>query len=69
MKQYDSTPLEQAFQAHMSFRGGSRGRRGRGFNRGRGKSLIVGRGNGGRYQASDEAHASFSHRGRGRAFF
>jgi len=33
MKQYDSTPLEQAFQAHMSFRGDSGERRERGFNR------------------------------------
>ena len=42
MKQYDTTPLEQAFEAHISFRGGSGGR---GFNRGRGKCSAVGRGN------------------------
>jgi len=28
MKQYDSILVEQAFQTHMSFRGGSGGRRG-----------------------------------------
>ena len=39
MKQYNSTPFEQAFQAHVSFRGNSGGRRGRCFNCGRGKVL------------------------------
>ena len=51
----------------MSFRDGSEGRRGRGFNRRRGKSPAIGRGDSGRHQASDEVHASsFSYRGRGR---
>ena len=59
MKQYDSTFLEQAFKAHMCFRGGSGGRSGRGFNRGREKNPTVGRGDGGQHQASDEAHVSF----------
>ena len=54
----------------MSFPDGSGGSRERGFNRGRGKSLAVGRGDDGWHQASDEAHASFfSYRGRGRSSF
>ena len=51
--------LLSKFQAHMSFQGGSGGRRERGFNHGREKSPAVGRGDDGRHQASDEAHASF----------
>ena len=49
----------------MSFRGGSGEKRGRCFNREREKTLVVSRGDGGRHQASDEAHASsFPYRGR-----
>ena len=53
----------------MSFRGRSGGRRGRDFIREKGKSHVVGRSDGRRHQASDEAHASsFSYKGRGRSF-
>ncbi|XP_020678606.2 uncharacterized protein LOC110096826 [Dendrobium catenatum] len=52
MKQYDSTPLEEAFQTQVALRGNFKGGRGRGFGRGRGS---FGRGRG-----------SYGTRGRGR---
>ncbi|XP_077234703.1 uncharacterized protein LOC143876907 [Tasmannia lanceolata] len=61
MKQFDSSPLEQAFQTQVSFRGGSRGReRGRISFRGRGR-------NGGeRNQEYEKDEGGSSTRGRGR---
>ncbi|XP_077246125.1 uncharacterized protein LOC143885992 [Tasmannia lanceolata] len=63
MKQFDSSPLEQAFQTQVSFRGGSRGR-----GRGRGRNSFRGRGrNGGeRNQEYEKDEGGSSTRGRGR---
>lgn len=44
IKEYDFSPLEQTFQTQLSFRGGSRGRKGRGFHHGRRRNNV------GRYQ-------------------
>ncbi|XP_077232656.1 uncharacterized protein LOC143870019 [Tasmannia lanceolata] len=63
MKQFDSSPLEQAFQTQVSFRGGSRGR---GRERGRNSFRGRGRNGGERNQEYEKDEGGSSTRGRGR---
>ncbi|XP_077237192.1 uncharacterized protein LOC143878863 [Tasmannia lanceolata] len=61
MKQFDSSPLEQAFQTQVSFRGGSRGR-------GRNSFLGRGRNGGERNQEYEKDEGGSSTRGKGTMF-
>eukprot|EP00268_Persea_americana_P007560 TRINITY_DN12834_c0_g1_i6.p2 TRINITY_DN12834_c0_g1~~TRINITY_DN12834_c0_g1_i6.p2 ORF type:complete len:298 (+),score=63.45 TRINITY_DN12834_c0_g1_i6:1502-2395(+) len=56
MKQFDSSPLEQAFQSQLSFGGGARGKR-RGHSRGRGRSSH-GRGTHEKNEKESESHSN-----------
>ncbi|KAH7838617.1 hypothetical protein Vadar_029038 [Vaccinium darrowii] len=83
-KQYDSSPLEQAFQTQVSLRGGFGSGKGRGSSRGRGRnnessghsqkdesqSYNGGRGHGVRQQEGEKnsTHSSSSTRGRGKGW-
>ncbi|KAI0519880.1 hypothetical protein KFK09_007341 [Dendrobium nobile] len=52
MKQYDSTPHEEAFQTQVALRGNFKGGFGRGFGRGRGSYGTRGRGRAGRGEST-----------------